>query len=138
MLKFRNTMTMPTPPTLPKNPAIRAMYFVLGVVSLILGVIGAVLPVMPTTVFILLAAFCFAKSSRRFSDYLLTHPTFGRMIIDWQTRRAIPRRAKYLAWTMMTVSVLILLIGGTPLWVLSMVAVLLLAVAIWMARLPDA
>ncbi|MBV6621218.1 YbaN family protein, partial [Acinetobacter baumannii] len=70
---------------------------ILGAVFFILGLIGIVLPVLPTTPFILLTSTCWAKGSIKFNNCLLNHKIFGKMVIDWQQHRAIPRKAKYLA-----------------------------------------
>lgn len=81
---------------------IRALWLIGGLISLGLGIIGAVLPLLPTVPFLLLAAFCFARSSDRLHDRLLQHPTFGPAIQNWRDHGAISRRAKRLA----TVSIL--------------------------------
>jgi uncharacterized membrane protein YbaN (DUF454 family) len=75
----------------------RAVYFVLGLVCVALGFVGAFLPVLPTTPFLILAAACFARSSRRFETWLLDHKRFGPLLRQWRERGAIPRRAKWLA-----------------------------------------
>lgn len=123
-----------------QNALMRGVFFGLGVMFFGLGLLGVVVPGLPTTVFILLAAYCWAKSSRRFYAYLLRHKIFGKMIIDWQERRAMPRFAKYMAWGMMSVSVVVLLFSlpDGKLWVAGLVGTICLAVSIWMARLPDA
>lgn len=133
--------TQPTPKNLIHQSAlIRAVYFVLGLVCLILGLIGIVVPGMPTTVFILLAGYFWARSSRRFYAWLLAHRLFGQMIINWQTHRAIPRFAKYLAWSMMSLSTIILFfkLPSSWQWVAWLLAAISLGVGIWMARLPNA
>ncbi|OAV21844.1 hypothetical protein AO372_0592 [Moraxella catarrhalis] len=133
--------TQPTPKNLIHQSALmRAVYFVLGLVCLILGLIGIVVPGMPTTVFILLAGYFWARSSRRFYAWLLAHRLFGRMIINWQTHRAIPRFAKYLAWSMMSLSTIILFfkLPSQWQWVAWLLAAVSLGVGIWMARLPNA
>nr|WP_244867410.1 YbaN family protein [Vannielia litorea] len=61
------------------------------------GAIGIFLPLLPTVPLVLLAAFCFARSSERLHDWLLAHPTFGPMIVDWRRSGAIHRRAKWAA-----------------------------------------
>ncbi|WFF38815.1 YbaN family protein [Moraxella nasibovis] len=122
------------------NRMVRWAFFLLGFVFLGLGILGVVLPGLPTTVFILLAGYCWAKSSRRFYGYLLGHKIFGKMLRDWEERRAMPRFAKYLAWGMMTVSCAIMFyqLPDDMLWLAVMVSVLCVAVAVWMAKLPDA
>lgn len=133
--------TQPTPKNLIHQSALmRAVYFVLGLACLILGLIGIVVPGMPTTVFILLAGYFWARSSRRFYAWLLAHRLFGRMIINWQTHRAIPRFAKYLAWSMMSLSTIILFfkLPSQWQWVAWLLAAVSLGVGIWMARLPNA
>ena len=133
--------TQPTPKNLIHQSALmRAVYFVLGLVCLILGLIGIVVPGMPTTVFILLAGYFWARSSRRFYAWLLAHRLFGQMIINWQTHRAIPRFAKYLAWSMMSLSTIILFfkLPSQWQWAAWLLAAVSLGVGIWMARLPNA
>lgn len=135
-----NTMKRPADSLIHKNTLIRGVFFGLGMVFLALGLIGVVVPGMPTTVFVLLAGYCWARSSKRFYEYLLSHQVFGKMITDWQERRAMPRFAKYLAWAMMAISTVVMFIRLPDdwLWLGVVMAVAMLAVGIWMARLPDA
>jgi uncharacterized membrane protein YbaN (DUF454 family) len=72
-------------------------YFIVGWISLVLGVLGIVLPLLPTTPFVLLSAFCFSKSSKRFHDWLLNHKIFGPLVKDWQRHGVIKIQAKILA-----------------------------------------
>lgn len=76
----------------------------LGVLALVLGALGIVLPVLPTTPFVLLAAACFARSSRRFHDALLGHALLGPVIHEWQTHRAMRRQVKRWAYGLMLLS----------------------------------
>jgi uncharacterized membrane protein YbaN (DUF454 family) len=75
-----------------------------GWINIGLGVGGMFLPVMPTTVFLLIALWAFSRSSRRFHHWLYNHPTLGRTLRDWHRHRVIPPRVKILAVSMMTVS----------------------------------
>jgi len=115
----------------------RVLWVAAGVLALALGLVGIFLPLLPTTPLVLLAAFCFARGSTRCERWLLTHPRFGPMVRDWRLRRAIPRRAKHLAWTMMALgsAVAAVLLPPRVAW---LPAACCLAVALWMARLPDA
>ena len=69
----------------------------MGIFFVGLAILGAILPVMPTTVFLLLASACFAKSSPRLHKKLLAHKTFGPMIYHWQETRSIPKKAKIIS-----------------------------------------
>ncbi len=75
----------------------RRLYLVAGIVSTALGAAGAILPLLPTVPFLLLAAFCFARSNKTWEQKILDHPSWGPMIEDWRSRRAIPRRSKVAA-----------------------------------------
>lgn len=126
-------------PPLPRRPAWqRHLWLAAGWVALLLGFIGIFLPLLPTTPFVLLAAFCFSNGSPRWERWLLAHPTFGPMTVQWRTHRAIPRRAKQLAIGMMTVSsVVTWWFLPHPVWRWAPGACCL-AVAIWMMTLPTA
>ena len=75
----------------------RLVYFGLGWVFVALGVIGLIMPMMPGTVFLIVAAWCFARSSPRFEAWLLNHPTMGKPLRDWRAAGAIPRSGKIMA-----------------------------------------
>lgn len=122
------------------NALFRGVFFILGFVFLGLGVLGVIIPGLPTTVFVILAGYCWAKSSKRFHRWLISHKIFGKMITSWQERKAIPRSAKYMAWSMMAISTFVLFFSLPPdkIWIAVIAALMSLAVAIWMAKLPDA
>lgn len=82
----------------------KTFYHILGFIALGLGVIGAFLPIMPTTCFILLAAWCFSKSSDRWHHWLLSHKLFGPALQQWQQSRCIPYKAKLIATISMLIS----------------------------------
>ena len=77
-----------------RNYFSRQIWRIAGGASLVLGVIGIFLPLLPTTPFLLLAAYCFQRSSPRLHNWLVNHPTFGPAIDDWQQHGAISRMAK--------------------------------------------
>lgn len=72
----------------------RRLYRIGGCICLGAAAVGVVLPLLPTTPFLLLAAWLFSKSSPALHHRLLNHPRFGPLLRDWQRERAIPRKAK--------------------------------------------
>ena len=76
-----------------------------GVFCVGLAILGAILPILPTTVFLIMATGCFAKSSPRMQRKLLNNKTFGPLIHEWQKHRSIPRKAKRVALLMIILSV---------------------------------
>ena len=113
----------------------RLLWLAAGVLSLITGLVGIFLPLLPTTPFVLLAAFCFSRASSRCERWLVEHPRFGPMVRNWRAHRAMPLRAKQLAWLMMALG------SGWAAWVLParwawLPALCCAAVALWLWRLP--
>lgn len=92
----------------------RTGFKVLAYIFAGLGAVGVVLPLLPTTPFVLLAAFFASKGAPEFSGWLNAHPTLGPPIASWRERRVIPRYAKALAVGMLLVSWLILALSGAP------------------------
>lgn len=116
----------------------RYFFFICGAIALALGIIGIFLPILPTTPFVLLAAACWAKASPRFHLWLHRHHYFGPMVQNWERNRAVPRKAKILAISMMTLSCLFLLWQFPERrWVAAVSAVFCTCVAVWMLRLPE-
>jgi uncharacterized membrane protein YbaN (DUF454 family) len=109
------------------NRMIKGLWIAGGSLSVALGVIGIFFPVLPTTPFLLLAAFCYAHSSRRFYDWLLNNRWFGAYIRNYREGRGIPLTEKILA-----ISSLWLTIGFSVWFVVQVmwVKLLLLAIAV--------
>lgn len=66
----------------------------LGWIALVLGAIGMVTPILPTTIFWIIALWAFTKSSPKMRRYLLSHPRFGKILRDWNSYRVVPRVGK--------------------------------------------
>ena len=88
-----------------RSPVIRTLLLAIGWLSVILGIIGIFLPVLPTTPFLLLAAACFARSSRRFSLWLVEHPRLGPWVRDYLDGQGIPLKAKIYSIALMWASI---------------------------------
>ena len=98
-------------------------YLIAGWMSLLLAFIGVFLPLLPTTPFVLLAAFCFSRSSEKLHSWLLRHKLFGPLISDWEQDGVIRLKAKWIA----TISI-VLLISYPLIWGTFAIALKLIAV----------
>ncbi|WP_282609798.1 YbaN family protein [Pelagibius sp. Alg239-R121] len=114
----------------------RFFWRVAGLISLVLGIIGIFLPLLPTTPFVLLSAFCFSRGSQRLHDWLLTHPRLGPPILEWRDHGAISKRAKWLAAIAMILAFVVALLGGAPKEALVIQVVVLLGVAVFIFTRP--
>ncbi|WP_137820531.1 MULTISPECIES: YbaN family protein [unclassified Pseudomonas] len=88
-----------------RHPGVRYGLLTLGWLSVVLGVIGIFVPMLPTTPFLLLAAACFARSSRRFYLWLVGHPKLGPWIRDYLDGHGIPLKGKVYAIGLMWISI---------------------------------
>ncbi|QLF91901.1 YbaN family protein [Pseudomonas sp. ABC1] len=90
---------------LSSSPLLRGVLLTVGCLSVALGVLGIFLPVLPTTPFLLLAAACFVRSSRRFYEWLVGHPRLGPWFRDYLEGRGIPLKGKLYAIGLMWLSI---------------------------------
>ncbi|MCZ4271625.1 YbaN family protein [Maritalea porphyrae] len=115
----------------------RTLWLAVGLLSTVLGFIGAFLPLLPTTPFMLLAVFCFARSSERLHDWLVNHPQFGGPIRDWNQRGVIAPRVKWIAVGSMLAVLGISFAFGVPTHVIIIQVVTLGAVATFLLTRPS-
>lgn len=115
---------------------VRGIYLAVGFAALILGAVGIVLPVLPTTPFVLLAAACFARSSKRFHDMLLANRIAGPIIREWVEHRSIQRRVKRWVYLLLALSFgsSILVMPSVGYQVMLAVLGIILTVFVW--RIP--
>lgn len=89
----------------------KLLLIIAGTLSLVLGMVGLLLPVLPTTPFLILAAFCYLRSSKRMHSWLVNHKVFGTYIYNYVTYRAVAKRTKIIAliflWSSLILSILI-------------------------------
>lgn len=115
----------------------RPLWFVAGIVATAVGLVGVVVPVLPTTPFLLLAAFAFARSSPRLYAWLVNHPRFGPPIRDWRRHGAIGPRAKAIAVATMAVSLAASAAAGLRPMILAIQASALVAAAAFILTRPS-
>jgi uncharacterized protein len=117
----------------------RALFLIFGIAFTALGIVGAFLPLLPTTIFLILAAGCFARSSPRMEAWILDHPQFGPLVRNWRAYGVIPPRAKALACGGMALGFAGFWFGAHPrLWLSLVVAAVLAACAAFVLTRPSA
>jgi uncharacterized protein len=114
----------------------RFAYLCLAYGAIALGVIGLFVPLLPTTPFLLVAAWAAPKASPRLDAWLRGHPRFGPMLRAWREERAIPSRAKWIACGLMLLSWAVMLATASSLWVPLLTGLLFIAVGIYICTRP--
>lgn len=118
------------------NPVARWLYLAAGVVLTFVGAVGVVTPGWPGTVFLILAAGCFARSSPKLEKWLIEHPRLGPSVVAWRETGAISRPIKFIAIGSMIASfVLVLFVSRSIVWT-AIAGVCLLGSAIFVGTRP--
>ena len=118
-------------PTLPQASRLgRAAWLVGGLVAVGIGSIGVVVPGLPTTVFFIVAAWCFSRSSERLERWVLGLPRIGPMVRDHRAGLGMPRRAKLIASSMIVVAVTLSVVLAMNGWLVRAVVLVLGAIGV--------
>jgi len=115
----------------------RILWLAVGFLATGCGIAGVVLPLVPTTPFLLLAAFAFARSSPRLHNWLVNHPRLGPPIADWQAHGAISRRTKLIAAGVMIATLALSVATGVRSEVIIVQALVLGGAATFVLTRPD-
>lgn len=109
----------------------------LALVAVALGFIGVIVPGMPTTVFMLMGAAAASRGWPALHDWLLAHPRFGPPIHHWRDHGAVPRKAKWFALATMLLSMFIICVSPSALWVKWFVPSLMTVILLWLWTRPE-
>ena len=120
-----------------RHPGARLVWFVVGCLAVALAALGVVLPLLPTTPFLLVAAFAFARCSRRLHTWLIEHRVFGPLSADWRRYGAIRRPTKVIGIASMAGVFVLSLLLDAPTLVLAVQAPVLLTSAVFVASRPE-
>jgi uncharacterized membrane protein YbaN (DUF454 family) len=109
-----------------------------GTISLVIGIIGIFVPLLPTTVFLLIAAACYARASTRLYTWLVSHRTFGPIILEWRRSRSFPAGVKprVLALVVAAFALSIIVVDSLPIRVVLLITGIVLLV--FLSRIPSA
>ncbi len=115
----------------------RIIWLFTGLAAVAIGAVGVVLPLLPTTPFLLVAAFAFARSSRRLNRWLREHRTFGPLINNWHRDGSIDRKSKTMAIIVIVATPVITWLLNAPFWIVACQVVVLSAVALFILSRPS-
>jgi uncharacterized membrane protein YbaN (DUF454 family) len=116
---------------------VRIFWLAAGLTSLAIGAVGVVLPLLPTTPFLLVAAFAFARSSERLDRWLRDHPSFGALIENWHREGSIDRKTKRVALVVLLLTPVATWLIGAPLWIIAVQVVILSGAALFILTRPS-
>ena len=115
----------------------RFVYLIIGLILVPIGIVGVVLPGLPGTIFLILAAACFARSSPRFEQWLVNHKFLGPGIVAWRERGAISRKSKTIAISVMALSGALTVLSSAPAFAKAIAALSLIGAAVFVGTRPD-
>jgi len=116
----------------------RTTFKLLGAGCAGLGILGAFLPILPSTIFFILAAACFARSSPALEAKILNHPVFGPPVVAWREHGAITRKAKTFAVSGMAFGYGMFFYTASPaLWLALLVGIFIAACAVYVLSRPS-
>jgi uncharacterized membrane protein YbaN (DUF454 family) len=113
----------------------KAFFFVAGWLCLIMAYVGVVTPGIPFSIFLVGAAYCFARSSKKMEAWIYNHRHFGPFLTNWEGKRVFPQKAKYAMIAVMGSS-LVFMYLTIPVKAVIYSAIMMLLVAVWAWRFP--
>jgi uncharacterized membrane protein YbaN (DUF454 family) len=120
-----------------RSPVLRWLLLLAAVACLAMGIVGIFVPGLPTTVFILMAGACAARSSPRLHAWLWQHRLFGGMLRNWAAGGFVSRKAKWSASITMAVCAVIMLLVPAPVWAKALSISCMACVLVWLWCRPE-
>ena len=117
------------------HPVKRFLWKILGFISLGMAYVGLITPGIPYSIFVVFAAYCFAKGSPKMHAWLYNHKLFGPFLTNWNTKRLFPTKMKYFMLAMMSTS-LIIMSFTVPVKGVVYTGIFMFVVAVWAWRFP--
>ena len=114
----------------------KAFWLTLGIILMGIAYVGVVVPGIPWSTPAVGAAYCFAKSSDRFHNWLYSHPRFGPFLTNWQQKKVFPTKMKYLMLLTMYVSLTIMWFSTGNVIATAWLALFMVLTTIWGWRYP--
>lgn len=115
----------------------RTIWFCLGMICLGIAYVGVVTPGIPWSTPSVGAAYCFAKSSKRWHDYIMYHRLFGPFLRNWNTKRVFPKYGKWAMIITMDISLVILWFSTRDWKLVLSVGLGMLLCAVWALKYPS-
>ena len=113
------------------------LWKVLGFLSLGMAYIGVITPGLPYSIFVVFAAYCFAKGSPKMHAWLYNHKLFGPFLTNWGEKRVFPTKMKFFMLGMMSLSLILMSLGTVPLRGVIYTGIFMACVATWAWRFPS-
>lgn len=120
-----------------KNRFVRFIIFSTGFISLVVGTIGIFVPLLPTTPFVLLSAWCFLKSSNKAHEWLYTQPLLGKSLQQWEENKVISKKSKAVALITIAISLGVIWMRATGIEIKIILSVVLLLVSVFILTRPS-
>ena len=115
----------------------KVFWFILGLIFLAIAYVGVVTPGIPWSTPVVIAAFCFGKSSERWHNYLMNHKRFGAFLRNWSQKRIFPKNGKLAMSATMGISLIIMLLTLPDWKKVLLIAFFMLACLVWAWRFPE-
>lgn len=115
----------------------KVFWYIAGMFNLGMAYIGLVTPGIPFSIFLVMAAFCFSKSSERMHNWIYNHKIFGPFLTNWKDKRIFPKKMKYVMVLMMASTVLLTYILTGNLNAVLYSGLFMILVAIWAWKFPS-